>query len=105
MYSTWGRGCDYYLGYSPCDVVWESVSRTEEYADDDWAMAHLADAVGAKEDSAALRERSRNYRNVIDARTGFARPRFKDGRWWTDYDPIQIGHDTGKWRDSTEANS
>src|SRR3546814_10746167 len=57
-------------------------------------MAHLADAVGAKEDAAALRERSRNYRNVIDARTGFARPRFKDGSWWKDYDPIQIGHDT-----------
>src|SRR3546814_11690319 len=67
-------------------------------------MAHLADAVGAKEDAAALRERSRNYRNVIDARTGFARPRFKDGSWWQDYDPIQIGHDTGKWRDYTDAN-
>src|SRR3546814_9307136 len=41
---------------------------------------------------------------IFDARTGFARPRFKDGSWWKDYDPIQIGHDTGKWRDYTEAN-
>ncbi|MAW98224.1 MAG: alpha-mannosidase [Sphingomonas sp.] len=102
--STLGRGFYYDLGFIPCDEVWESVSRTQEYAYDDWAMAHLAEAVGAKEDAAALRKRSRNYRNVIDASIGFARPRFKDGSWWKDYDPIQIGHDVDKWRDYTEAN-
>ncbi|HVJ00085.1 MAG TPA: GH92 family glycosyl hydrolase [Sphingomonas sp.] len=102
--STLGRGFYYDLGYIPCDEVWESVSRTQEYAYDDWAMAHIADAVGAKEDAAALRKRSQNYRNVIDPSIGFARPRFKDGSWWKDYDPIQIGHDVPKWRDYTEAN-
>ncbi|RYD42663.1 MAG: glycoside hydrolase family 92 protein, partial [Sphingomonadales bacterium] len=84
--------------------VWESVSRTQEYAYDDWAMAHLADAVGAKDDAAALRKRAQNYRGVIDPETRFARPRFKDGSWWKDYDPVQIGHDVKKWRDYTEAN-
>jgi len=102
--STLGRGFYYDLGYIPCDKVWESVSRTQEYAYDDWAMAHLAEAVGAHEDAAALRKRSQNYRNVIDARIGFARPRFADGSWWQDYDPIQLGHDPDKWRDYTEAN-
>src|SRR3546814_8837886 len=42
--------------------------------------------------------------NVIDPSIGFARPRFKDGSWWKEYDPIQIGHDVPKWRDYTEAN-
>ena len=102
--STLGRGFYYDLGYIPCDKVWESVSRTQEYAYDDWAMAHLADAVGAHEDAAALRKRSQNYRNVIDAKIGFARPRFADGSWWQDYDPVQLGHDPDKWRDYTEAN-
>src|SRR3546814_15871107 len=32
--STLGRGFYYDLGYIPCDEVWESVSRTQEYAYD-----------------------------------------------------------------------
>jgi predicted alpha-1,2-mannosidase len=99
-----GRGYYYDLNYIPADKVWESVSRTQEYAYDDWAMAHLAQAAGAKEDAATLRKRSGNYRNVIDPRIGFARPRFADGSWWEQYDPIQLGHDAPKWRDYTEAN-
>jgi predicted alpha-1,2-mannosidase len=99
-----GRGYYYDLGYIPADKIWESVSRTQEYAYDDWAMAVLADAAGAREDAAALRKRSRNYRNVLDAKTRFAKPKFSDGSWWADYDPIQIGHDVKKHRDYTEAN-
>ncbi|MGK6320513.1 GH92 family glycosyl hydrolase [Sphingomonas sp. DT-204] len=102
--STLGRGFYYDLGYIPADKIWESVSRTQEYAYDDWAMAALAEAAGAKEDAAALRKRSLNYRNVIDPKIGFARPRFSDGSWWENYDPIQLGHDPEKHRDYTEAN-
>ncbi|WHU03206.1 GH92 family glycosyl hydrolase [Sphingomonas sp. NIBR02145] len=99
-----GRGYYYDLGYIPADKIWESVSRTQEYAYDDWAMAVLADAAGAKDDAAALRKRSLNYRNVLDASTRFARPKFSDGKWWAAYDPIQIGHDPKLHRDYTEAN-
>jgi predicted alpha-1,2-mannosidase len=99
-----GRGYYYDLGYIPADKIWESVSRTQEYAYDDWAMAVLAEAAGAKEDAAALRKRSRNYLNVLDPKIGFARPKFSDGSWWSPYDPIQIGHDVKKHRDYTEAN-
>ncbi|WHO39868.1 GH92 family glycosyl hydrolase [Sphingobium sp. AP49] len=102
--STLGRNFYYDLGYIPADKIWESVSRTQEYAYDDWAMARLAQAAGANEDAARLKARSRNYRNVIDPKIGFARPRFADGRWWQDYDPIQIGHDPKRHRDYTEAN-
>ncbi|WP_420144276.1 GH92 family glycosyl hydrolase [Sphingobium sp.] len=102
--STLGRGFYYDLGYIPADKIWESVSRTQEYAYDDWAMARLAQAAGAAEDALTLKARSRNYRNVIDPKIGFARPRFADGSWWQDYDPIQIGHDPKRHRDYTEAN-
>ncbi|MET3827340.1 putative alpha-1,2-mannosidase [Sphingomonas sp. PvP055] len=99
-----GRGYYYDLGYVPADKIWESVSRTQEYAYDDWAMAALADAAGASDDAAALRRRSGNYRNVLDPTIGFARPRFADGSWWQDYDPIQLGHAPDKYRDYTETN-
>jgi predicted alpha-1,2-mannosidase len=99
-----GRGYYYDLGYIPADKVWESVSRTQEYAYDDWAMAVLGEAAGAKEDAAALRKRSLNYRNVLDPAIRFARPKFSDGRWWAPYDPIQIGHQPDKYRDYTETN-
>ena len=100
-----GRGDYYDRGYIPADLVWESVSRTQEYAYDDWAMAVLAEAAGEPGDAEALRRRSRNYRNVIDAKIGFARPKFANGQWWAPYDPIQLGHmPKPGWRDYTEAN-
>ncbi len=92
------------LGYVPADRVNESVSRTQEYAYDDWAASRLAQAIGRTPDATRLRKRSGNWRNVIDPAVGFARPRFADGGWWKDYDPIQLGHDPDRWRDYTEAN-
>lgn len=93
------------LGYVPADKQFESVSRTQEYAYDDWASARLAQVAGATADAARLRKRSGNWRNVIDPAIGFARPRFADGSWWKDYDPVQLGHMPKPWwRDYTEAN-
>ncbi|MES2421155.1 MAG: GH92 family glycosyl hydrolase [Pseudomonadota bacterium] len=91
------------MGYIPADTVFESVSRTLEYAYDDYASAHLADAAGASADAARLRKRSGNWRNVFDASIGFARPKLANGTWTTPYDPIALGH-ASKWRDYTESN-
>lgn len=101
------KGRDLYdaKGYVPADAWFESVSRTQEYAYDDWASSHLARAAGKTAEADRLLQRSRNWRNVIDARIGFARPRFADGSWWTPYDPVQLGHMPKPWwRDYTEAN-
>ena len=93
------------MGYIPADKVFESVSRTQEYAYDDWASSHLAKAAGADGAAERLRKRSLNYRNVLDPEVRFARPRFADGSWWTPYDPVQLGHMPKPWwRDYTEAN-
>ena len=92
------------LGYVPADRMVESVSRTQEYAYDDWAMAHLADAAGATADAATLRKRSLNYRNVLDPAIGFARPRLASGAWASPYDPIRLGRPGIDYRDYTEAN-
>ena len=100
------RGLGLYrkMGYIPCDLEEESVSKTLEYDYNDWAVAHVAAKVGEPTDSDKLLESSRNYRNLWDKSTGFLRPRFEDGKWAIPFDPIDMGH-WDKWRDYTESNA
>ena len=99
------RGLGYYrkLGYIPCDKEEESVSKTMEYAYDDWAVAHIAEAAGAAEDSKALVKRSRNYRNLFDDSTGFMRSRLENGQWAEPFHSTEMGY-SKKWRDYTESD-
>ncbi len=100
------RGLGWYrkLGYIPSDKEGEAVSKTLEYAYDDWALAHLADGAGAHDDAKHLRERSRNYRNVFDRKLTFVRPRGSDGQWLEPFNPRAMGH-SQQWRDFTESNA
>jgi predicted alpha-1,2-mannosidase len=82
-------------GYIPLeDSVWqafhkrEQVSRTLEYAYDDFCLSVLAENLGKKADAAALKERALNYKNVIDPATGYARGRYADGSWVSKFDPF-----------------
>jgi len=82
------------LGYIPLeDSVWdafhkrEQVSRTLEYAFDDFAIAQVAKGLGVTIDYDILMKRSQNWRNVIDSKTGFARGRYADGTWIEPFDP------------------
>ena len=92
------------LGFIPCDQEDESVSKTLEYAYDDWAVAHLARAAGAMDDYKLLLDRSRNYKNVFDPSVNFMRGRLADRSWVEPFDPRAMGH-FKKWRDFTESNS
>lgn len=57
----------------------EQVSRTLEYAYDDFALAQLAKALGKKDDYKELTRRSGNYVNVFDFRTGWVNGRHENG--------------------------
>ncbi len=57
----------------------EQVSRTLEYAFDDFALAQVAKSLGKTADYDTLMKRSGNWRNVIDPATGYATPRRADG--------------------------
>jgi predicted alpha-1,2-mannosidase len=100
------RGLKWYrsMGYIPCDLEEESVSKTLEYDYDDWAVSHVAEHLGDASNASLLRKRSRNYRNYWDAGTGFLRAKFENGSWATPFDPIEMGH-SKKWRDYTESNA
>ena len=59
----------------------EQVSRTLEYAFDDYAVAVLARDLGSAADYTALRKRALNYKNVFDTSAGMVRGRYADGSW------------------------
>jgi predicted alpha-1,2-mannosidase len=80
------------LGYVPADNgVEESVSRTLEYAYDDFCVAAMARALGKADDERMFTARSKNYRNVFDASTGFMRGRNASGEWVRPFDPLEWG--------------
>ncbi len=99
------RGLGYYrkLGFIPCDKEEESVSKVMEYAYDDWAVAHIAQALGERDDAKLLLERAKNYKNQFDAASGFMRPRLENGQWSEPFDPTEMGY-SNKWRDYTESD-
>lgn len=74
------------------DSVWqafhkrEQVSRTLEYAYDDFCLFVLAEELGHADDAAVLRKRALNYQHVIDPATGYARGRYADGSWIKSFD-------------------
>lgn len=62
------------------------VSKTLEYAYDDYSLSLLARELGDQERYKDLQARSQNYRNVFDTTTNFMRGRWEDGEWITPFD-------------------
>jgi len=75
-------------GYVPTETGSGSVSKTLEYAHDDFCLARLADHLGHPEDAALFDERARWWRNLWDDEGGFFAPRRGDGTF-AEYDPLE----------------
>lgn len=67
----------------------EQVSRTLEYAYDDFCVAQMAKALGKKEDYQTLMKRSENWRNVLNPQTGYVDGRYADGRFQNETSPFE----------------
>ena len=67
----------------------EQVSRTLEYAYDDFCVAQMAKALGKTDDYKALMARSENWRNVLNPQTGYVDGRYADGRFQNEVSPFQ----------------
>lgn len=63
------------------------VTKTLEYAYDDYALALLAKALNDDSNYAMLMKRTGNYKNLFDSSTGLMRGRREDGRWVENFDP------------------
>lgn len=59
----------------------EQVSRTLEYAFDDYALSVMAREQNDREDYNQLLRRSFNYKNVFDRSVGMVRGKYADGSW------------------------
>ncbi|MCC8153935.1 MAG: GH92 family glycosyl hydrolase [Tannerellaceae bacterium] len=91
-------------GWVPFDKERESVSKTLEYAYDDYCIAMAAKKLGKEEEYRYFLNRALSYQNIIDPDIKFMRGRDLQGNWRTPFDPIAY---TGPgsvhgWGDVTE---
>lgn len=68
----------------------EQVSRTMEYAYDDFVLSQVAKQLQKEEDYKLLAARALNYRNVIDPATGYAQGRHADGTFLKEANAFQF---------------
>ena len=89
------RGIGLYkkYGYVPYDVTdhynsenW-SLSKTLEYAYDDYCIARMAEKLGEKQIADEFYKRSLNYKNVYNSQTTFMQPRNNKGSFIEDFSP------------------
>ncbi|MFI2742554.1 GH92 family glycosyl hydrolase [Zhouia sp. PK063] len=75
-------------GYVPEDKSDASVSKTLEYAFDDWTIAQLAKTAGDTKTEEEYLKRSKSYEKVYDPSIGFMRPKLADGSFKKEFDPL-----------------
>lgn len=89
------RGIGLYkkYGYVPYDVTdhynsenW-SLSKTLEYAYDDYCIARMAEKLGERQIAAEFYKRSQNYKNVYNPQTSFMQPRDNKGNFIQPFSP------------------
>ncbi|MBK6344557.1 MAG: GH92 family glycosyl hydrolase [Bacteroidales bacterium] len=76
-------------GYAPADLTTNAASKTLEYAYDDWCIARMAEKSGQRGLAGIYDRRARSFENIYDKSTGFMRPRFSDGSWQKEFDPLK----------------
>ncbi len=89
------------LGYVPDDKENESVSKTLEYAYDDWCIAQMAKALGKKDDYHYFMKRAESFKNLFDPTYGLMRGKDSKGHWHTPFHP----HEYVEGGDITEGTS
>jgi predicted alpha-1,2-mannosidase len=80
-------------GYVPDEVG--ATSHTMEYAFDDWCLSEFATALNKKTDAKYFLNRSKNYQNIFNKKTGYIARKHKDGTWSADTDVFKMGTEGG----------
>jgi len=74
--------------YVPDDKSHSSVSKTLEYAYNDWCIAQIANQVDNAEIEKEFLKRSEYYNNVYDPKSGYMRPKLANGTFRSNFDPM-----------------
>lgn len=87
------RGIKEYLqyGYAPAGLVEQSAAETVDAAYGDFCIAQVAKALSNDSDHEIFMKRSKNWRYIFDANTGFLRGKKADGSWLEPFDPVTWG--------------
>jgi predicted alpha-1,2-mannosidase len=86
------------IGFIPMEEESESVSKTLEYAYDDWTIAQMAKKMGKTDDYETYIKRAQNYKNLFNPETSFFQGRFNN-TWFGPFDPFEVNFNY------TEANA
>ncbi|MBZ0269519.1 GH92 family glycosyl hydrolase [bacterium] len=76
-------------GFVSADATAESVSRTLEYAYDDWCIARMAQSLSRFDVAAEFDRRAQAWRHLLDPETGFFRARSQQ-MWVEPFDPARV---------------
>jgi predicted alpha-1,2-mannosidase len=84
-------GLKYYkeYGYIPAEMEGEAISKTLEYAYDDWCIAMMAKELGKVDDYRYYIQRAQNYKNLFDPDTRFLRGK-RNGMFTMPFDPTEV---------------
>ncbi|MBU1720259.1 MAG: GH92 family glycosyl hydrolase, partial [Bacteroidetes bacterium] len=85
-------------GFIPAELEHESVSKTLEYAFDDWCIAMMASKMGKDDVAAEYFQRAESFRNLLNPANGFMQAR-SNGGWYEPFDAKEVNNNY------TEANS
>ncbi len=86
------------MGFVPSDKESESVSKTLEYAFDDWCISQTARSMGKNDLAEEFARRAQSYKNLYDPTSGFFRAR-RGASWHAPFDPFEVNFNY------TEANA
>lgn len=90
-YNQFGKLAYQQYGFIPGNLEAESVSRTLEYAYDDWCIAEMAKKLGKKDIEQEYRLRSASWVNVMHPETHFFQAR-KGGMFLPFFVPNEVNH-------------
>ncbi|GAB5401157.1 MAG: hypothetical protein Aureis2KO_27420 [Aureisphaera sp.] len=85
-------------GFIPVEEESESVSKTLEYAYDDWTISKMAEAMEDAETASEYGQRAQYYKNLYNPESGFLQGRFRN-TWFGPFDPFEVNFNY------TEANA
>ncbi|WP_121355610.1 GH92 family glycosyl hydrolase [Flavisolibacter nicotianae] len=78
-------------GFLSNDKESESVSKTLEYAYDDWCIGQMAKWLGDEETAETYLKRAQQYKNLFDPVSGHMRGKL-GAMWYSPFDPREINH-------------
>jgi len=79
------------LGFIRAENEGESVSKTLEYAYDDWCIAQMAEQIGKPDLHRAFLKRAQNWKNLYDPDSKFMRAK-THGHWFKPFDPAEVNY-------------